>query len=140
MRLLIVFILLICSSNVGFSSESPTHSAQDLLSWIEQLKSDLKHENKKKLRFEKLYQFQSYLAEELAKQREIKDPSPEDDIFSLTLIGLNDSLASFMDEPSHDFSSEKCLGYRASLIRSYIGTVDGDRDTDDLPFYAQDSL
>jgi hypothetical protein len=80
------------------------------------------------------------VTEELERQRELKKTDSSDDHLALTLIGLDEDLGSFLDDPNHDFSAEKCAGFRVALIHSYTGSGSEDREPANLPSHTQDSL
>jgi hypothetical protein len=126
------------SASSTLASLSSEKMGSDLQIRLHGVKSELKSAKSLKAKIAIVGNFRAYVAHELEKQNSVTAPDATDDNVALTLIGFDEDLGSFMDDPSRDFSEEKCAGFRVALIHSYSGS--GTREPANLPTHTEDSL
>ena len=135
----LISILLLLSSATAFCSSASLKGLHELDAHFHHAETELKHAGNLNGRIAIVQKFRHYVAHELEKQRSVTQPDATDDRLALSLIGFDEDLGSFIDEPSHDFSEAKCAGHRIALIHSYTPAGEA-RAPANLPLHTQESL
>lgn len=144
--LLATAVLIVFGTSPAFTSTTSIRGLHALQKRVQQTETELKQANARHAslpsRIAIARKLRLYVAHELEKQRSVQDPDAMDDHLALTLIGFDEDLGSFVDEPSHDFSEAKCAGYKIALIHDYTaaGEISQDREPANLPLHTQKSL